>query len=218
MTVGSTAISRPQRMLADALGERSCPGFDCQATWPARKPAGDHAQFAHPARTRRRRRCVRPRIPGLSPGRSGASPSRPAVPSAGFPPASRLPAGFSPFARLPLVQRASVRSLRPLPGSGSPSVPSGFPFPWAISTLAPPRSDSAGVGPGRQGPRSSVLPRPLAGSRDPPAPQESSGWPPWDAATGSPTCVDSGGSGAFGEATQSGSSRASCSSQGNDAA
>jgi hypothetical protein len=147
--------------------------------------------------------------------------SRPAVPSAGFPPASRLPARFSPFARLPLVplvRRAPARSLRPLPGSGSPSVPSGFPFPWAISTLAPPRSDSAGVGPGRQGPRSSVLPRPLAGSRDPPAPQESSGWPPWDAATGSPTCVDSGGSGAFGEATQSGSSRASCSSQGNDAA
>ena len=57
--------------------------------------------------------------------------SRPPVPSAGFPPVSRLPAGFFPssaFLGSPFVRRSPV-SLRPLPGSGSPSVPSGFPFP-----------------------------------------------------------------------------------------
>jgi hypothetical protein len=136
-------------------GGRSASGLP--ASWRAAM------QFAHHARTRRRRRCVRPRIPGLSPGWSGASPRVLRCPSAGFPPASRLPAGFSAFARHPLValvRRSPVRSLRPLPGSGSPSVPLRVPFPGAISTLAPPRSGSAGVGPGRQGPRSSVLPRP----------------------------------------------------------
>ncbi len=65
--------------------------------------------------------------------------------------------------------------------------PSGFPFPWAIFTLALPRDGSAGVGPGRQGPRSPVLPRPpRLESRDPPALQIGSGWVRWDAATESP--------------------------------
>jgi hypothetical protein len=89
--------------------------------------------------------------------------SRPPVSPAGFPPVSRLPAGSSPssaFLWFPFVRRSPVRSLRPLPGSGSPRFPSGFPFPWAIFTLALPRGGSAGVGPGRQGPRSPALPRP----------------------------------------------------------
>ena len=117
-----------------------------------------------PARTlRRHRRCVRPQIPGLSPGWSGASPHVLRVPLAGFPPVSRLP--------------AEVRPRRP-PSDGFPSSgvlrldPSavarfGFPFgsppgslPRAIFTLALPRGGAAGVGPGRQGPRSPVLPRP----------------------------------------------------------
>ncbi len=58
--------------------------------------------------------------------------SRPPGPPAGFPPVSRLPAGFSPFARLPLVSlhpAFSGLSLRPLPGSGSPSVSLRVPFP-----------------------------------------------------------------------------------------
>ena len=93
--------------------------------------------------------------------------SRPPGSPAGFPPVSRLPAGFFPFARLRLVSLRlafSGCSLRPQPGSGSPSVPLSvslrFPFPWAILTLALPRGGSAGVGPGRQGPRSPVPPRP----------------------------------------------------------
>jgi len=79
--------------------------------------------------------------------------------SSGFPFARRV----LPFVRLPwfpFVRRSPVRSLRPLPGSGSPSVSLRVPFPRAIFTLAPPRGGPAGDGPGRQGPRSSVLPRP----------------------------------------------------------
>ena len=90
--------------------------------------------------------------------------ARPPDSPAGFPAVSRLPAGFFPFVRLPLV------SLRPAFSGSFPSAvarfrfpprfPSGFPFPWAIFTLALPRGGSAGVGPGRQGPRSPALPRP----------------------------------------------------------
>ena len=57
--------------------------------------------------------------------------SRPPVSPAGFPPVSRLPAGFSPspaFPRFPFVRRSPVRSLRPLPGSGSPPVSLRVPF------------------------------------------------------------------------------------------
>jgi hypothetical protein len=57
--------------------------------------------------------------------------SRPPVPSAGFPPVSRLPAGFFPssaFLGSPFVRRSPV-SLRPLPGSGSPSVSLRVSFP-----------------------------------------------------------------------------------------
>ena len=89
---------------------------------------------------------------------------RPPVPPAGFPPVSRLPAGFSPFARRPLV------SLRPAFSGSSPSAAARFRFPfqvslrvslpWAIVTIAPPRGGSGGVGPGRQGPRSPVPPPP----------------------------------------------------------
>ncbi len=111
-----------------------------------------------PGRCQRHRRCVRPQIPGLAPGGLGPHRTSSGTP-AGFPPVSRLPAGLSPFARrprFPFVRRSPVRSLRPLPGSGSPSVS----LPWAIFTLALPRAGSAGAGPGRQGPRSPVLPRP----------------------------------------------------------
>ena len=64
-------------------------------------------------------------------GWSGASPHVLRYPC-GLPPVSRLPAGLSPFARRPrspFVRRSPVRSLRPLPGSGSPSVSRRVPFP-----------------------------------------------------------------------------------------
>ena len=73
-----------------------------------------------------------PRIPGLSAGAVWGLTSCPPVSPAGFPPASRLPAGFSPSPAipwLPFVRRSPVRSLRPLPGSGSTSVPLRVPFP-----------------------------------------------------------------------------------------
>ncbi len=115
-----------------------------------------------PGLCQRHRRCARPQIPGLAPG--GLGPHRTSSGSpAGFPPVSRLPAGLSPFARRPLV------SLRPAFSGSVPSAAARFRFsvgfppgslPWAIFTLALPRAGSAGAGPGRQGPRSPVLPRP----------------------------------------------------------
>ena len=81
--------------------------------------------------------------------------SWPPVSPAGFPPASRLPAGLSPSSG---VLRFVPFGRRPVPVPLR--FPSGFPFPCAIFTLALPRSGSAGVGPGRHGPRSPVRPRP----------------------------------------------------------
>ncbi len=75
------------------------------------------------------------------------------------------PPGSSPspaFLWFPVVRRSPVRLLRPLPGF---RFPFGFPpgsLLRATLMLALPRGDSAGVGPGRQGPRSPVPPRPLA--------------------------------------------------------
>ena len=125
----------------------------------------DYAQFAQTRQglCQRCRRCVRPQIPGLSPG--GLGPHRtpsgfPCGLSSGFPvarrvlplrpPSSGFPSSgvlqFVPFGRCPV----------PVP----PRFPSGFPFPWAIFTLALPRGGSTGVGPGRPGLRSPALPRP----------------------------------------------------------
>ena len=91
---------------------------------PARKLADGHAQFAQTCRApgQRHRRCVRPRIPGFSPGGLGPHLTSSGSP-AGFPPVSRLPAGFSPFARLPLV------SLRPAFSGSSPSAVARVPVP-----------------------------------------------------------------------------------------
>ena len=69
--------------------------------------------------------------------------SRPPVSPAGFPPVSRLPAGFSPspaFSRFPFVRRSPVRPLRPLPG---------FRFPFGVPPVSLPLSnlhDSAAEG------------------------------------------------------------------------
>ena len=96
-------------------------------------------------------------------GRSGASSHVLRFPPRAFLRFPGCPPGSSPssaFLWFPFVRRSPVRSLRPLPGSGSPRFPSGFPFPWAIFMLALPRGGSAGVGPRQQGPRSPALPRP----------------------------------------------------------
>ena len=85
----------------------------------------------------------------------------------------RYPCGLSsgfPFARraLPLRPPSPV-SLRPAFSGSVPSAAARFRFsvgfppgslPRAILTLTLPRAGSAGAGPGRQGPRSPVLPRP----------------------------------------------------------
>ncbi len=74
------------------------------------------------------------RFPVCPPG----SPLRP--PSSGFPPSGVL--RFVPLSRATRFR-----------------FPSGIPFPWASFTIALPAGGSAGVGPGRQGPRSPVPPR-----------------------------------------------------------
>jgi len=116
--------------------------------------------------------------------------SRPPGFPAGFPPVSRLPAGFFSFVRLPLV------SLRPA-FSGSfpsavarfrfPSVSLRFPFPLgnlhvsvAVGRFGRRRSQAAGT----KVTSSAATASP--GSRDPPALQMGSGWARWDAATESP--------------------------------
>ncbi len=123
-------------------------------------------------------------------GRSGASSHGLRFPLRAFLRFPGCPPGSSPSSAVlwfPFVRRSPVRSLRPLPGSGSPRFPSGSPFPWAIFTLALPRGGSAGAGPGRQGPRSPALPRPPRLDRAiRPHCQMDSGWARWDAATESP--------------------------------
>ena len=116
-----------------------------------------------PGPCHRHRRRVRPRIPGFSPGGLGPHLTSSGSP-AGFPPVSRLPAGFFPL-RPPSPGFPSSGVLRFVPFGRCPvpvppRFPSGFPFPWAMLTVTLPRGGSAGVGPGRQGPRSPVLPRP----------------------------------------------------------
>lgn len=99
------------------------------------------------------------------------------------------PPGSSPssaFLWFPVVRRSPVRSLRPLPGSGSPSVSLRAPFPLsnlhssaAARRFRRRRSRAAGT-------KVSSNAAPLARSRDPPALQMGSGRARWDAATESP--------------------------------
>ena len=99
------------------------------------------------------------------------------------------PPGSSPssaFLWFPVVWRSPVRSLRPLPGSGSPSVSLRAPFPLsnlhnsaAARRFRRRRSRAAGS-------KVTSNAAPLARSRDPPALQMGSGRARWDAATESP--------------------------------
>ena len=171
MTAESTAVCDQQT--AECAGSQlsgehtGCGAANMAAA--ARKEAGGRLCAVRadlPGLRQRHRKCVRPRIPGFSPGGLGphlASSGFPCGLSSGFPFARRVLPLRPPSPWFPFVRRSPVRSLRPLPGFRFPFGVPPVPFPWAISTIALPGGGSAGVGPGRQGPRSPVLPlRPLA--------------------------------------------------------
>ena len=145
--------------------------------------------------------AVRPGMPGASQMRAAPDPglspgwSRPHLTSSGIPRRAFLrfpvcPPGSPPspaFGWFPAVQRSPVRSLRPLPGSGSPSVSLRIPFPLSNSHV------SAAAGRfRRRWPRAagttvtSPAAAPRLDRRDPPALQAGSGRARGHAATGSP--------------------------------
>ncbi len=123
-------------------------------------------------------------------GRSGASSHGLRFPLRAFLRFPGCPPGSSPssaFLWFPFVRRSPVRSLRPLPGSGSPSVSLRVPFPLgnlhvsaAAGRFRRRRSQAAGT----KVTSSAATTSP--GSRDPPALQIGSRWARWDAATESP--------------------------------
>ena len=121
---GRRSRSRGVQRLGRATDRRPLPG---------RKRAGDYAQFTDlPGLRQRHRRCVRPRIPGFSPGGLGPHLTSSGIPrglSSGFPFARRVLPPSPAFLWFPVVRRSPVRPLRPLPGSGSPSVSLRVPFP-----------------------------------------------------------------------------------------
>jgi hypothetical protein len=197
MTAGSTCGPRS----ADRRGRRPALPGSTAAEARARQRAGARQEAAGrlcavradlPGLRQRHRRCVRPRIPGFSPGGLG-----PHLTSSGSP--RGLSSGF-PFARRVLPRRppssgfpsSGVLRFVPFgrrPGSGSPfRCPSGVPLPlgnlhdsaaaerfrrrWSRAARAKVTSPAA-------------TPRlDLAVIR--PALQMGSGWAQWDAATESP--------------------------------
>ena len=136
MTTGSTAVCDQQTAegAGGGPGEHSDRGARL-TDGRCRQEAGRRLCAVRadlPGLRQRHRKCVRPRIPGFSPGGLGphlTSSGSPRGLSSGFPFARRVP----PFARLPLVSR------RPAFSGSSPSAvaqvpvplrcPSGFPSP-----------------------------------------------------------------------------------------
>ena len=122
-----------------------------------------------PGLGQRCRKCMRPQIPGLSPGGLG-----PHHTSSGFP--CGLSSGFPVARRVLLLRPPSLRpafsgcSLRPLPGSGSPSVSLRVPFPLSnlhVSAAAARFRRRWSRAAGTKVIRSAATTSP--GSRDPPA-------------------------------------------------
>jgi len=150
---------------------------------------GGHAQFAQACQDSASGivDACGPKSPALT-GWSGASPHVLRFPLRAFLRFPVCPPGSSPSPAVlwfPFVRRSPVRSLRPLPGSGSPSVSLRVPFPLSNLHLSAavrrfPRRWSRAAGTNAT---SSTTP---LGSRDPPARRMGSGWARWDAATESP--------------------------------
>ena len=132
MTAESTAICDQQTAEGRALGERSVWGARL-TDGRCRREAGGRLCAVRadlPGLCQRHRRCVRPQIPGLSPGGLGPHLTSSGSP-AGFPPVSRLPAGLFPFARRPLV------SHRPAFSGSFPSAVAQVPVPPSVSPRVP---------------------------------------------------------------------------------
>ena len=129
MTAESTAICDQQTAEAQvgALGECVVWGPTDRRPLPARKLVDDYAQFAQACQD-----CATGTADACGPGSPDSHrvvwglTSRPPVSPAGFPPVSRLPAGFFPFVRLPLV------SLRPAFSGSFPSAVARFRFSFGF--------------------------------------------------------------------------------------
>jgi hypothetical protein len=148
MTAESTAVcdqqpQPPRAQLALSGAQRLRRATD-RRPLPAGKLVDGYAQFAQTCRAS---------ASGIEDACGPGSPdshrvvwgltSRLPVSLAGFPPVSRLPAGFSPFARIPLV------SLRPAFSGSSPSAVARVPFPFGVPPGSLPLSnlhDSAAEG------------------------------------------------------------------------
>ena len=128
------AISRPRRAQRRRSRGGQRLGARLTDSRARRKASGRRcAVRADPPGLRQRcRKCMRPQIPGLSPGGLGPHHTVLRFPLRAFLRFPGCPPGSSPssaFLWFPFVQRPPVRSLRPLPGSGSPSVSLRVPFP-----------------------------------------------------------------------------------------
>ena len=136
----------------------------------ARKEAGGRLCAVRadlPGLRQRHRKCVRPRIPGFSPGGLGphlASSGFPCGLSSGFPFARRVLPLRPPSSWFPFVRRSPVRSLRPLPGFGFPfgvppvSLPLGNFHDSAAGGAVPQALVPGGKGQGHQSCRCGPLP------------------------------------------------------------
>ncbi len=130
--------TRCDQQTAKGAGRRS-PGCGVWGTrltdvLPARKLLDGDAQFAHICQDFADDivDACGPRSPGLSPGGLGPHRTSSGSPRRAFLRFPVCPPGSSPssaFLWFPFVRRSPVRSLRPSPGSGSPSVSLRDPFP-----------------------------------------------------------------------------------------
>ncbi len=180
MTAGSTAVCDQQT--AEGAGCRVlgvCSVWGARLTCrllPARKLLDDNAQFAQTCRDSASgiADACGPRSPGSHRVVWGLT-ARPPVPLRAFLRFPVCPPGSPPSPAVPGLPSSGVLRFGPFGRCPVPVLrrfPSGFPSLsnlhvsglwgnlWGAVTLALPRAGSAGAGPGRQGPRSPVLPRP----------------------------------------------------------
>jgi len=154
MTAGSAAVSN--------LQESSVWGsWPDRRPWPGRRLVDRYARFAQTcpdsAAASKMRAAPNPRaFTRVVWGLTSRPPGSPGGLSSGFPFARRGSSPAPAFGWFPFVRRSPLVPF----GRRPVRVPLRVPFPRAILTLALPRGGAAGVGPGRQGPRSPVLPRP----------------------------------------------------------